>query len=340
MSTLNWKLLLGQERIKEVLSNAFSNDKLGHAYLLCGESGVGTFACALEMAMAIHCENRETKPCMQCSSCLRIKDFAHPDLHVVMPVALQKEFKGSDGKIADAGWVEISRLVKCRFDEPYQQPVHAALPSIPVEWIRELTHAIRRGAVEKGKNVVIVDGVETMQPESANAMLKTLEEPPSGTIMFLCAARLHSVLPTILSRCQLLRFSALSPEIIEAEVIKRYSILPNDSRIDQLKYSGSLSKAVLLTDDNESVRNDFTGEFLRSIAERDMQTLFSKIDQMSEADEFTMFENMFVTIVLTKWPVLKTILWATDPLQTSFPGYALHVRLNYCLTVARQRSGM
>lgn len=299
MAELNWKLLLGQERIKEVIANAFTHDKLGHAYLFCGETGVGTFTCALELAMAIHCESSVDTPCMKCTSCLRIKAFSYPDVHVVMPVSLQKEFRGSDGKISETGWEEIARLVKIRFGEPYIEPSYSSLPSIPVDWIREVTHSIRRGAVEKGKNVIIIDGVETMQPESANAMLKTLEEPPPGTILLLCATRLHSVLPTIVSRCQLLRFAALPPEVVEAEIVKRYNLSHDDKRLDQIRYAGSMSKAIQLIDNNDAGINDVTGTFLQVISARDTLALFETIDRMSENADFSVFENMFVTIVNT-----------------------------------------
>jgi DNA polymerase III delta' subunit len=294
MALLQWKKLIGQERIKEVLSSAFSSDTLGHAYLFCGDNGVGTFAAALDIAMALHCSATEKRPCCHCSACKKILNYSHPDLHVVMPLALQKEQKGSDGKITDAAWDEIALQVRQRIDNPYLIPEYATVPSIPVEWIREISHAIRRGAVLKGKNIVIIDGIDTMQPESANAMLKTLEEPPAGTLLILCTSRPHTVLPTIVSRCQLLRFSALNPDILRQELIQRFSITATDQRLNECIYTGSLGRAYQLFEEADTGDTHSELELLRLIAAHDMNALFEKIDQLSALGDYSLYEKMFI----------------------------------------------
>jgi DNA polymerase III delta' subunit len=293
MATMQWRRFLGQERIREVLSGAFANRTLGHAYLLCGDAGVGTFTAAIEMAMALLCENREVSPCYECSGCRKVMSFSHPDFHIVMPLALAKEYKGSDGKITETGWEELARRVKERINDPYREPRHSAIPLIPVDWIRELTHAIRRGATEKGMNVAIIDGIETMQKESANAMLKTLEEPPEGTILFLCTSRLHAVLPTIVSRCQLLRFAALSPEIIRQDLTATFPVAPDDERLRNVEHVGSICKARQLFEEADLHNGQDAADFWRYMVEQDWNALFAKIDEFSDGWDYGRFASFF-----------------------------------------------
>jgi len=248
MPTVKWNNLVAQDRVKELLSHAFESGALGHAYLFCGERGVGKFAAAVDLAMAVLCRNNTdaARPCGECPSCRKAATYSHPDLHVIMPLCLSAEHKG-DGGLTTEGWEYAAESVKARMGDPYKLPQYDGIPNIPVDWIREADHAIMRGAVEGVGSVVIIDGVDTMSKESANAMLKTLEEPPPGTLMLLLTEQAHGVLPTILSRCQSVRFPLLPPEVVATELCKRFNIdagagLPGS--VAGAAASGSLGLAV------------------------------------------------------------------------------------------------
>ena len=297
MKRLQWNTLIGQDRIKEVLSAAFAGETLGHAYLFCGETGTGTFAAALDLTMGLLCENNEFQPCGTCNACRKVLAFSHPDFHVVMPLSLQKEHKGSDGRITEAGWNEFSLQVKKRLEDPYHIPEFTTLPSIPVDWIREVTHAVRRGTVEKGKNIVILDGVESMQQESANAMLKTLEEPPKDTLLLLCTERVHAVLPTIVSRCQLLRFGMLPPGQIKTGLIDRYAVRSDDPDLPRVVHTGSLGRARLALVQSATDEQRFSGEFWECIASGDRAAVFEKIDEISSSGDYAAYESLFIQLM-------------------------------------------
>ena len=296
MKQLQWNFLAGQERIKEVLSAAFAREKLGHAYLFCGETGTGTFAAALDLAMALLCRSEGRQPCGECDGCRKVLSFSHPDFHVVMPLSLQKEHKGSDGRITEEGWNEFGIRVKERIADPYLLPEFSSLPSIPVDWIREVTHAIRRGTVEKGKNIVLIDGVDRMQKESANAMLKTLEEPPEDTLMLLCTERLHTVLPTIVSRCQLLRFGALPPETVKKELIERYAF-SDDAALEKVLHTGSIGQAGRMLRQSGEDDDRYIGEFWQCLAGGNMPDVFAKIDEISGAGDYGTYEALFTGLM-------------------------------------------
>jgi DNA polymerase III delta' subunit len=296
MKQLQWKMLAGQDRIKEVLAMAFAKEQLGHAYLFCGETGTGTFAAALDLAMALLCRNEATQPCGTCEGCRKVLTFSHPDFHVVMPLSLQKEHKASDGRITEEGWNEFSLRVKERIADPYHIPEYSTLPTIPVDWIREVTHAVRRGTVEKGKNIVILDSVESMQKESANAMLKTLEEPPADTLLILCTERIHAVLPTILSRCQLLRFGTLPPEIVRTELINRYGAA-DDQRLARVLQSGSIGRAYRSLQQTQSDDDRMAVEFWELLRGGKAAAVFEKIDTISGYGDYGTWESLLIALM-------------------------------------------
>lgn len=293
---IQWKNFFGQERIKGVLESAFENNTMGHAYLFCGASGTGKFAAAIELAMAFLCNDSEKKPCYQCDSCRKVLHFSHPDLHIIMPMVLEKEHKTTDG-LSDAGWEFLSSSIRQRIADPYRQRNFNGIPSIPVDWVREVNHAIQRGALEGGRNIAILDGIDIMQKGSANAMLKTLEEPPSGTLMLLLTDRIHAVLPTIVSRCQIMRFAYLSPELLKNELMKRFSMRPDDPRLEELAYTGSLGQAVYLYENSdEQVMKDAV-EFWRRCVGNDWLRIAEMIDILSASNNENTNEKLFIQVI-------------------------------------------
>ncbi|MDG5816035.1 DNA polymerase III subunit [Chitinispirillales bacterium ANBcel5] len=292
MVSVKWKKVVGQDRIKEVLSSAAESESLGHAYLFCGETGTGTFAAALEFSMALLCENKEDCPCYQCDSCKKVLKYSHQDLHVIMPVALQKEHSSS-GKLNENGWKYLSECVTSRINDPYKPQQFGSPPSIPVEWMREITHAIGRGSLGKGLNIAIMDGADMLKKESANTMLKTLEEPPNNTLIILIAEKNYTVLPTIISRCQLLRFAALSPEILRSELAQRLSIEVSDPTLNSLIHTGSLGQSLELANNPPGEIIEKVSLFWKNCIERNWFEVVSDIDELTQSGDAAYFERFF-----------------------------------------------
>ncbi len=258
--TVKWRSTIGQTRVKESFSRAVESGQLGHAYLFAGKSGVGKFSLALELAMTLLCESEE-KPCYRCSSCLKVQSHSHADFRYLFPLVFGKEHKvsGNAQKLNDAGWELITNELHHKLKNPYA--VHKVGGTIPVEWIREVNHTIQRGSSGSGYTVVIIEGIDTFRAEAANAMLKTLEEPPPQTIMILLTESIHGVLPTIKSRCQIHRFGAIEPDPFVQELSRRFPERADDvSRVAQLSY-GSLGKAIQLLTDDESDTTPITTFF-------------------------------------------------------------------------------
>jgi DNA polymerase III delta' subunit len=284
MTNVTWKNTVGQERVKDTLAGALENGQVGQAYLFCGDAGMGKFAAALDFGMALLCPDRENAPCMNCTSCSKVKNHAHPDFHIALPVSLEKEHKASDGKLSDDGWDFLHKACLSRIQDPYAITESDGIGEIPVEWIREINHAIVRGSVGSSSNVAIICGVDTMNRSSANAMLKTLEEPPSGAVIILTTDRPHAVLPTIVSRCQMVRFGSCTDSELADALAKRKG-LPSDNHGIAAAVrcaEGSLGRALQLMDQPVEELMAQARELLGLLSGGDRMEVARGIDELME----------------------------------------------------------
>ncbi len=270
---IQWRRTVGQDRIKASFSRTLETRQIGHAYLFAGKPGVGKFSLALELAMALLCQS-ESKPCYECDSCRKVLSHSHQDFRYLFPLNFTTEHKSKSNaqKLSDAGWEFINSEMKLKLADPYH--VQDQGGTISVEWIREMNQAISRGASGSGWTVVIIDGIDTLRAESANAMLKTLEEPPVNTVMILLTESVHGVLPTIKSRCQIHRFGSIEPIHLASELARRFPDNGGDiPRITSLSY-GSLGTAISL------MNHDETGD---SAIARWFDIAFSPADPLDQA---------------------------------------------------------
>ncbi len=170
----------------------------GHALLVHGAPGVGALPFALVLAQAWLCEDvapQAPRPCGRCGSCRLVQSHLHPDLFVLLPETLRRAhdwpLAGDKGEGEDAKR-KPSRQI--RIDE--------------VRWL--IDWSTRTSARGRGK-VAVLHPAEALNAQSANALLKTLEEPPAGTRLVLTAGDPALLLPTVRSRCQRLPLAAPAP---------------------------------------------------------------------------------------------------------------------------------
>jgi DNA polymerase-3 subunit delta' len=167
--------ILGQEQPKALFGDIMKKQKLAHAYIFAGPEGVGKFLFARELAKAILCE--KATGCGKCRSCLRIAHKNHPSLNILSVLEKKK--------------------------------------NIPIEAIRDLEHEIALKPFEGKYKIFIIDNAETLSEEATNAILKTLEEPPPYSLIILVSSKPEALLPTILSRCHLIRFYPLPENVLK-----------------------------------------------------------------------------------------------------------------------------
>ena len=167
----------------------------GHALLVHGSDGVGMLPFALNLAQAWLCEGQgvtgKPGPCGRCASCRLVQSHLHPDLQVLMPEVLRRQHE----------WLRVD-------DKPEAEDKKKPSKQIRIDEVRSVIDWVFKTTARGRGKVVVLHPAEALNLQSANALLKTLEEPPQGTRLVLCTADPALLLPTVRSRCQHLRLLA------------------------------------------------------------------------------------------------------------------------------------
>jgi hypothetical protein len=183
-----------------------------------------------------------------------------------------------------------------------------------VEWVKEVNHAIMRGPIAAANTVTLIDGIDTMNKESANAMLKTLEEPPSGTLLILLTDRPQAVLPTIVSRCQTIRFGWAPPEMIRDAVGARFGSSVSENVVsDAIRYcGGSLGRAMDLCAHPPMAVAEEVTLLLEECIEADWLKIAAHVDELTRLGEYERFEQLLLRLIhYIRTEFLQTIVDST-----------------------------
>ena len=195
---------IGNRSILETVRDQLATGRLRHSMLFAGVTGIGKWTLAQFVAKACNCVRLQNDFCNSCPSCQRVSENAHPDVRNVAP----------DGQF------------------------------IKIDQMRSLSREVFFKPFEGRRRVFIIDEAEKFKDESANSILKTLEEPPDTSILILITSRPNDLLPTIRSRCQIYRFAPLPAEDIERLLQGRTSCSAEERRLLARISGGSLGKAL------------------------------------------------------------------------------------------------
>jgi DNA polymerase-3 subunit delta' len=181
-----------------------------NAVLIHGQSGIGKFEFSIELAKALLCEaSQGAKPCNHCEACRWFDSANHPDFIALVPETHRKLLPHGD---FDSDSESPKKTKASQADSEGDATEKKEKKSISIEDARSAIEGLSIGSHRGGNRVILVYPLEMLRSDSANTLLKSLEEPPKNTIFILLADRLDRVLPTIRSRCRLL--SAPRPDRI------------------------------------------------------------------------------------------------------------------------------
>ncbi len=242
---LGFSDILGHETIKANLRKAITSHKVSHAYIMTGEAGMGRKSLANAFALSLLCERGGADPCMKCHACKQVMSGNHPDLIYV---------------------------------------THEKPGSIGVDDIRrQINDTICVRPYSSYFKVYIVDEAEKMTVQAQNALLKTIEEPPSYAVIILLTTNQEAFLPTILSRCVQLKLKPLKDSVVKEYLTESLGVKEQEADVYAAFARGNLGKAIHLasSEDFKLIHSEML-YLLKNVKKMDISELLNYIRKLKD----------------------------------------------------------
>jgi DNA polymerase III subunit delta' len=278
--------VIGQEEVKNRLRKSFEEGRLAHALMLLGPEGSGCLPLALSFVQYIACPNKSTTDsCGQCATCRKIEALNFADLHFSFPYFN----KSSSGENVCADWMTEFRgavLEEAYLDVDLwrsQITKDNKVLQISVDEAGDIVRRLSLHSYEGGYKFQIIWMAEFLRVDTANKLLKIIEEPPPKTLFILIAAASEQILPTILSRVQVVRVPRLSDDTIHQSLLQQGVEEVKASGIAHYVYGDWLKANALLT--NENPDEQYTLQFqdwMRKCYKKDVLGLIRWSEAMND----------------------------------------------------------
>ncbi|MDQ3020477.1 MAG: hypothetical protein M3R36_07905 [Bacteroidota bacterium] len=215
-----WNNIIGQERVKEILKNIYQSEKISHAYIFYGNEGVGKDAAAIEFARLLNCDEpvNGIEACDKCKSCIETGSFKSPLFKYIIALPSGKNITDEDinplEKLEKEDFANYLDEIEKKAADKYHKISLLKANDIRISSIRQIKREIYMTGKTGKKKIFVISKCDMMNPQSANSLLKILEEPPKNSILILTTSKINSLLPTIIGRCQKIKFDSISKENI------------------------------------------------------------------------------------------------------------------------------
>lgn len=285
-----FKDVVGQASLKKQLISNVNSNRISHAQLFLGPEGSGKLALAMAYARYIQCRNRGPEDaCGTCPSCQKFSKLEHPDIHFYFPTAKVK------------GMEEGSSTEKNPKSKLFYKPWREMLMESPyvryVDWLERLgiqnqqaviysedcndiIRDLSLKAFESPYKIVLIWMIEKLQYQASPKLLKTLEEPPDGTLFLLISENKDDILKTILSRTQLVKIPLIPDRQVEQFLVDRYECTPERARHIAFLAGGNFAEALRVLESDHEPQADFVTfrEWMRLCFKRDVNGILGWVD--------------------------------------------------------------
>lgn len=255
---MGFRNIVGHEEIILHFKNSIDTGKVGHAYIICGETGSGKKTLAEAFAATLACEEGGTEPCEKCQSCVQVASGNYPDIIMV---------------------------------------THEKPNMITVDEVREqILNTIDTKPYKGRYKIYIVPDAELLNPQAQNAILTTIEEPPAYAVIMLLTTNLDKLLSTVRSRCLILQTKPIRERDVFA-YLREVMGLTKEKAYFCLDFAqGNLGKAIkLAANDEYAAIVDSVVNVLKNINEMDVDTLAHAVSDM---DRFKMSMNDYLDLMM------------------------------------------
>ena len=288
------------------LTKIKSNKKIGNSYLFSGPVGCGKEWSAIEFSRLINCESHEFSSCASCSSCLKFSNLQHENLNLIFPLPSTSKLKAVDDPIkgiSKEDYELVLQLIDLKAKDPFCKISIPKARRITINSIRFLRKSLYLKSQNTGRKIVIIFDAHLLSEgagESANALLKILEEPPNNTSIILVTDKKSKLPLTITSRCQQIDFSNLSfdkaRELIENDKV-------DNDRATQLAMLSNgnmhLAKELVLKDIDRPLKEAYN--LLVSLTFLDQNTWRNTINNLSMLAFRSPEEFIFKISLIQMW---------------------------------------
>lgn len=255
MPFMRFSDLEGRTEIIESLQKSLIEDKIAHSYMFIGPSGIGKKTLGKLFAKGILCRSQDKRPCAVCKYCIQFDTGNHPDVVIVKP--------------------ETS--------------------TISVDIIRAINKDITLQPYQAGKKIVLIESAHLMTVQAQNALLKSIEEPPIHVIFILFADQTNKILPTIRSRCRIVRLHSLTKQEVSKILVKRTDVSPALALSCALLSEGNPGKAIEIATSESYARDRLRVSVILDHDNYSVSTMFKDIIETLSAsrDEAVQFIEIF-----------------------------------------------
>ncbi len=288
----------GLTDIKATLVDTVRNQHIAHAQLFLGKPGALNLPLALAYTTYLHCQNKgETDSCGSCPACSKSKKHIHPDTNFVFPLNNVKNDKDEDRFKAEIMKDWRSFLIEQPFgdlgDWINVYGGEDKQPLISREEGREIIKTLSLKPFESTYKVMMIWQPELMNSSAANGILKILEEPPPNTFFLLVSNAADRLLPTVLSRTQMVQVPLLTDYEVNEYLTTKHPSLPDARRQEIIQLAdGNLNLAIKLIDSEEDHYQSRFEEWMRSCFKRDYTKLVNYSEEFHESDKLSQ-RNLF-----------------------------------------------
>ena len=275
--------LIGNNHIKDILRRMLEKERVPRSLLFAGIEGVGKKQFALELAKSFVClEKQNAEACDRCAACRRADNFNFP----------KPDDRDAHKEVVFSEFPDIGLVI------PYNK-------NILVDAIRNLEKEANFRPYEAKARFFIIDDADKMNDAASNALLKTLEEPAATTHIFLISARPDSLLQTIRSRCQTIRFAPVDAREIEKKILDSQKFSPVDAELVARLSAGSIGRALDFDLEKFRRRRETMLGVLQSLAGKsDHVALLRTGEEMNDAknkDDYELYLETLQTLIHDIW---------------------------------------
>ncbi len=311
---MKFSTIPGLTETKKILTHAVKGNHIAHAQLFVGAEGALNLPMALAYATYLHCENKGEDACGVCAACSKNAKFIHPDTHFVFPVSNVKNDKDDDRFKAEIRKSWRSFLLEQPFgnlnDWTNYYGGEDKQAAISREESREIIKTLSLKSFESPCKVMIVWQPELMHPSAANGILKILEEPPAHTYFILVTNAVERLLPTIISRTQLVTIPLLSDAEVETCLIDNYKVDRSKANRVARMAEGNLNLAIQRIDGEEGDEPKYFMDWMRMCYGKSYASMVAMADEFHALDKLNQ-RNMITYSMNAMREVLLQLSGAT-----------------------------